>query len=322
MMPTAATTRIRTLGSAVLLACLLGACSSSEPTDPAAAAQVSARAAFPYDVDHELNQPVVFANGRIRTSNGISFSPDGRTLYVTQNVDSVAHIFETRYENGRWSEPERLPFNSSVPDYQPRLTPDGRRLYFNSRRPIPGTTAETKGSKLWYVDRTATGWSEPVFLDDVNTRDPELRDSYPSIARDGTLYFRSTRPGGLGDGDIYRAEPRDGGYAPAVNVTELNSVHNENDLAVDPDERFVIFNRYIEETDELMLYLSFATADGWTTPRVIEELETSTYELTPTLSPDGRYFFYELRNLILQIDLLALIREEEPIPGGRLGRSS
>lgn len=272
----------------------------------------------PYHVDHPLDRPLAFANGKIRSSNGIAFTPDGRTLYTASDIDGVAQIHESRFVDGAWTEPTQVPFNSPYHDYQPRLTPDGRRLLFNSRRPMPGTEAETAGSKLWVTERGEKGWGEPTFLVGVNTPDPAIRDSYASVASDGTLYFRSTRSGGLGDGDIYRAEPDGaGGYGPVQPVAELNSPHNENDLFVDPGERFVIFNRYFESTDDISLFISFATEHGWTPPRVVEELETPVYELTPTVSPEGRYFFYELRGTIHQIDLLALIRPSEPLPGGR-----
>jgi hypothetical protein len=42
------------------------------------------------------------------------------------------------------------------------------------------------------------GWSLAA---PVNT--PDYRESYPSVVADGSLYFSSDRPGGIGGGDIY-----------------------------------------------------------------------------------------------------------------------
>src|SRR4030042_4484543 len=62
---------------------------------------------------------------------------------------------------GRWTPPAWASFSGpDVDDDVPFFSPDGRRIYFISRRPLPGTT-EGGGEKIWFADRTPGGWSEP-----------------------------------------------------------------------------------------------------------------------------------------------------------------
>lgn len=116
----------------------------------------------------------------------------------------------------------------------------------------------------------------------------------------------------MGGGDIYRSKFVNGKYQSPESVTDLNSTDNENDVCIDPFERFIIFNRYIEATREIKLFLSIRAGANWTTPRVITPLEKDTdWELTPTLSPDGKYFFYEVNSNILRVPVAELFTPEE-----------
>ena len=181
-------------------------------------------------------------------------------------------------------------------------------MFFNSRS-HPDSANQSIPHNIWKVHRTADGWTEPQMASTVNSA---YYDSYPSIAKSHNLYFNSDRPGGEGGMDIYVSKFSAGKYQAPVNLRELNSSDAENDLVIDPDERFIIFNRYFDATGELDLFISFRRGDEWTPPRKLDIVNSlDDWELTPTLSPDQKYFFYELKNDIMQIDLTALIHPEE-----------
>ena len=64
--------------------------------------------------------------------------------------------------------PSRSPFGPrTLPNFMamttlPQITPDGRRLYFNSDRPVPGQSEEGPLSmNVWYVEREDGRWGEP-----------------------------------------------------------------------------------------------------------------------------------------------------------------
>jgi hypothetical protein len=276
----------------------------------------------PYAVPSPLPRPMPFAGG-IRTVNGIAFTPDGTTLYTSDWVSDLApdgrrraRIFERRFEHGAWSAPRLASFSSAYTDYQPVMHPNGRQLFFQSTRPVPNGTTEVL-QNLWVVDRQGDGWSEPRFLAELNT---DAREGYVSPLVNGDLYFNSDRPGGLGGQDFYRARLEGGRYSAALPVAELNTADSENDLYVDPRGRFVIFNRYIDATRSIDLYISYPKpGGGWDTPRLLDAVNGPGWEITPSVTPDGRYFMYSLNNVIMQVDLAAALGGSAPAGSPRGG---
>ena len=302
--------RTRALRRALALA-LVGGC--------AAGGRAAGGALAPWGVAARLDHPAPFADGRVRTVNGIAFTPDGRRLYVSDWVEARdatgrrrLRIFEWRHEGGRWVGPHAVAFGSAYTDYQPVMHPDGSRLYFQSTRPAPGDTAETL-QNLWVVERVGDGWSAPRELTALNS---PAREGYAAPLADGTLYFNSDRPGGRGLQDFYRARLVDGRWTPPVPVDELNTADGENDLFVDPRGRFVIFNRYVDSTRAIDLYVAFRAPDGrWGVPRPLDAVNGPGWELTPTVTPDGRYFLFTRDARIHRVELVSLLYRDEPVPG-------
>ncbi|MEP5612025.1 MAG: hypothetical protein ABJP45_07230 [Cyclobacteriaceae bacterium] len=264
-----------------------------------------------YTSTSELKEPIVFGQGRVTTANGISFSKGGDTLYTSESLEKqfengrlYAGIFESRFEAGKWTTPKRVEFSINIDAYHPVLSTDNDVLFFNSRSHLDSANKSIPHN-IWATQKTAKGWGTPKMVEGVNSLG---YDSYPSVARNNNLYFNSDREGGKGGMDFYVSYFVEGKYQKPINLEKLNSSDVENDLVVDPDERFIIFNRYIIDTKEIDLFISFKKDDGWTTPRKLENLNsTDAWELTPSLSPDGKYFFYELEQKIMQVDLSSLI---------------
>lgn len=267
--------------------------------------------AVPYYLNHKLDTPAVFLNGAITTMNGINFSSDGKILYLSQQVERkfdngkhYAAIFESHYENGAWTTPEETDLGLPLDSYHPVLSVDNGQLFFNSRS-HPDSANRSVAHNIWVVSKTSNGWSKPTMVQGINSMD---YDSYPSPARNRNLYFNSNRAGGQGGMDIYVSYFIDGQYQTPLNIKTINSRDEENDLVVDPDERFIIFNRYFHDSKALDLFISFKKNNEWGVPENLKRInQVDRWELTPTLSPDGKYFFYELDGKIMQIDLKAAL---------------
>ncbi len=259
----------------------------------------------------------IFAEGVVSTEddevNG-SFSPDGREYYFARvnPYTTGPHwgvLFVTRYRDGAWSAPEVLKISGSNLDLSPRVSPDGRTLYFSSSRPAPGSSA--KLLRIWAAERAGSDWGEPRPLPPPVNTEKDWNFS-PSVTSDGTLYFASTR-GGSEHTHVYRSRRAGPGYAePEPLGPEINSDVNEADPFVSPDERLLIFSstgdgpptdRDRPETVEGGgvlyargdLYASVRTGavGKWSRARHLEQgVNTFADESSPSLTPDGRFLFF------------------------------
>lgn len=244
--------------------------------------------------------PELFAPGIVSTGadelNAV-FSPDGAEfLFTVKTPDRVRHTLMFVERHGEeWTAPRTLPFSGSYSDADPAFAPDGNRIYFISMRPLEGEGPPREDWDLWAVERTESGWGEPWNLGPpVNTDSLEV---YPSVAADGTLYFSSGRPGGLGQNDIYRSRLVDGAFSEPENLGEaINSEHSEGDLFIAPDESYIVFvsSGRPDSLGRGDLYVSFHAEDGTWSPAINlgQEINSRWTEYCPSVSPDGKYLFF------------------------------
>ena len=264
---------------------------------PNVAAQDITRTNHPYSSDKPLSEPVIFAPGILSTGDFEShpaFTPDGKTLYFLRNTPNfnLWTILVSRFERGKWSTPEVAPFSGQYSDADPFITSDGSRFYFISKRPITGKS--TPDLDIWVMEKTAGGWSEPKNMGaPINSSGSEW---YPTVAANGTIYFGSDREGGKGRTDIYRSRLVNGKYVEAENLGDaINTQFNEFEPLIAPDERFLIFmaSGRPDGHGGFDLYISYNRNGVWTKPANLgEKINSSGNEYSPTISPDGKYFFW------------------------------
>ena len=251
----------------------------------------------------ELFEPTVISLPDSGESFG-NLSPDGREFYLTLHPRnwSKHRIAVSRRNGTTWSTPVVLPFSGTYNDREPKLSPDGRRLWFSSNRPFaPGDTSVHRDLDLWFVDRAADGtWGTPRHVDaPVNTSAHEF---CPVVTANGTLYFVSARPGGIGTGqrifNVWRARPVDaanGKYGEPENLGPAINIGYETNVFVTPDERLMFVSRD-GAPDGLGgddLYVSVRQGNGWTQMRHLPApINSSEYEFGPSVSADGRWLFF------------------------------
>jgi hypothetical protein len=244
----------------------------------AAAAQSPDKLTGPY-LGQKLpgRAPVLFAPGVVASDHAsVTISRDGGEIYW-----SNGRIYFSTLKNGVWTKPETAPFTRDEGGDGPKLSPDDRKLYFNSDRPRrPG---DPRRERIWCVERTAGGWGEAFPLG------PEINDEHlhwqVSVDPAGVLYFGSERRGSKGLDDVFAAAPRDGGFAVPVSLdAAVNSEDHEGSPFVAPDGRYLIFLR---DSD---LWISFRGEDGrWKPAR---RMNTPAHAACPYVSPDGKFFFF------------------------------
>ncbi len=242
-------------------------------------------------------RPVIFGDGVISTrdyESSITFEPDGQTAYFVKSLPDLSFrvIVVSRFAKGKWSTPEVAPFSGQYSDTDPFVSPDGKKLFFASRRPIEGAIPKADFD-LWIVEKTSTGWSDPRHLDaPINS---ESQETSPSVAADGTLYFSSNRAGGKGSADLYRSKLASGNYSAPESLGDvINSPGPEIQVFVSPDERILIFAAARSDSHgSVDLYLSQRTDGAWSKPvNLGNKINSSGVDSAPRISPDGKYFFW------------------------------
>ena len=297
---------------------LLGLASCAEEEKPT-------QRCLPFHSGDIVLEPEIFNLSDIKSYNGISFTPNGCGLYIANDIDGVAEILKTGWSGRFWTQPERVNLISSpYDDNQPRLTPDGQRLYFNSSRPMPSGASDESLRKLWYIEKSEEGWTGPHYLAGVNSSNPSVKDGTAAPLSDGSLYFRSTRASRDPDqGDIFFAKFNGTTFDEPVLVRDISSPRDENGLAVTPDNKIMILSRYVAEPEDTYLMVSIQEGNRWGIPRAVEAPASQfQMELTPALSPDGFYFLYEVRGITFIVDLHTLLSDAELAKLGKIRRGT
>ena len=241
----------------------------------------------------EIFAPGIVSTGYYEQSN--SFSPDGKAFYYTIVGPKFGITLFMQIQHGRWSQPQTVPFSGKYNDYYPFYSPDGKRLYFVSMRPVSGQGEPKKDFDIWLVESIENHWSEPQNIGPpVNTESYEL---HPTVTNDGTLYFVSSRKGGKGRMDVYRSRLVDGQYLEPENLgSSINTEFAESNPYIAPNESYLIFTSHDRPDGygKYDLYISFRETDGsWMKAKNMgNQMNSKDNESTPNLSHDGKYFFF------------------------------
>ncbi len=244
--------------------------------------------------------PVRFAPGIVSTNaieiNGV-FRHDFREFFFARQVDGVFTLFRSTLNGATWTAPEALPLfpgGASGVAVDMAYSPDGRELFFLGRFK-PGVAPLEAPLDIWVTRYRDGRWTTAETVPAPVSTDAS--ESYPTVAGDGSLYFSSNRPGGLGRSDIYRA-PRlaDGSFGTPVNVgSPPNSSETEGDTFVSPDQSYLIFaSNRPGGFGRADLYVSFRTADSTWGPatNLGPSINTADTDFCPMVTPDGKHLFF------------------------------
>lgn len=240
-------------------------------------------------------KPEVFGTSTGFSERDFALSPDGSELFYT--LQSPQGVFQTivyrkKDATGQWSKPEIAPFAGKYSDLEPAFSADGKQLYFASNRPIQGTMP--KDFDIWVVSKQNNQWGEPQNIGaPVNTNEDEF---YPSIARNGNLYFTAAYKTAIGKEDIFVSKPENGKYTEPVPLdTAINSKTYEFNAFVSPDEDYIIFTSYgrKDDTGRGDLYMSVKDAKGkWLPAQNLTMLNSNRLDYCPFVSPDKKVLFF------------------------------
>ena len=251
--------------------------------------------------------PKVFAPGIVSLKSesdfGSVFSKDGREFFYATEPGGRAEIRYMKRLKGQWTKPKTIVSHPAYTYNDPFLSPDEKRLYFISTQTLNGKGPK-KDYDIWYVERTAKGWSAPINAGpQINTNKDEY---YVSFTNDGTMYFSSKRGGKLRyECDIYYARQKKGKFQKPVRLGKtVNTNRYEADVYVAPDESYIIFCSIRRGgKGQGDLYISFRKKDGsWTQAKNMDAVNTDSHELCPFVTADGKYLFFTSKQDIYWVD--------------------
>ncbi len=234
--------------------------------------------------------PLVFGEGIISIPDTVEFTPafasDYRTIYFTRRIKGdINRIYITELKNGRWADPVEAGFTENLWANHPALSPDGKRLYFGSKLPLPDTDVPAKSASTWFVDMGLFGWSVPGLLGSEIMK--------VSIDNTGTIYY-SDKSRGWNRCFIARFE-HNGSEHSAPEIIDIPLTGQKVHPAIYSDKSFIIF-----DSDSLPgfggsdLFISRQSDSGsWSVPKNLGVfINTSQSESCAVFSPDYQYLFF------------------------------
>lgn len=150
--------------------------------------------------------------GKTATSADVGvccFTQDGKTMYFTyakpvNGSDQGAKIFVSDRASGEWGEPQEVKLfaDSTISCGHPSLSYSGDTLYFASDAP-----GGFGGKDIYFAEKADGEWVGVTNLGAIiNTSGDEM---FPTIRKNGTLYFASNGQPGYGGLDLFKALPND-----------------------------------------------------------------------------------------------------------------
>lgn len=233
----------------------------------------------------------------------LTISPNEDEAYFSAQsiLGEVSVIVRIKKENGKWTKPEIAPFSGKFNDLEPFLSHDGLRLYFASDRPI-GDLSDKKDYDIWYVERTLNGpWSNPINMGDViNTKQNEF---YPSVAKNGNIYFTTERKDTKGKDDIYFSQWKDDHYTNPISLSEsINTNAYEFNAYVSSDESYIIFTgyRWKDGLGSGDLYISYNKNGIWTKAKNLgRKINSDQMDYCPFVNAKTKTMYFTSRRSVL-----------------------
>ncbi|WP_025667637.1 TolB-like translocation protein [Aquimarina megaterium] len=227
------------------------------------------------------------------------FNASFTEMFFTRIIDGSFIIHHSDFVNGKWTAPQPIQMytnqESESVAIDPSITQDGNTMYFLGVSPEDRLK---KGKPDIYRSQKIEGKWQIASKVGYPVSTEKYVESYPVVVADGSIYFTSNRPGGLGKGDIYRAQYLgEGKFDTPVNIgSEVNSEEGQRGTYVSPDESYLITgNTY---TDEKGFAISFKENNKWQAPvhfDIGEPLKKDWIYFCPYMSPDDKYFFFSKR---------------------------
>lgn len=247
----------------------------------------------PGDIAKLFSPDIISTNHHERD---FTISPSGNELFYSLVLPdySFSTIIYLYYDGAFWSQPKVAPFSGAYDDLEPAFSPDGKKVFFISKRPL-NADDKTEDWNIWFVEKAQGGWSNPIPIGpSVNS---EGNEYYPSVTNEGHLYFTAVREESYGKEDIYFSRFENGIYTEPLNVgPSINSGSNEFNAFIAPDESYLIFSSIGRDNGYGGgdLYISHRINDTtWGQAKNMgDKINSDQLDYCPFVTADGKYLFF------------------------------
>src|SRR5689334_8245760 len=215
-------------------------------------------------------------------------SPDELTMFFSGTVNSTdwnLYVATRSHRSEPFNAPTPLGVNSPSNEYDPVASRDGSLLLFHTDRDGIG--------RIYAASRSTSvgNFINPSPILGVASMATSENDAQAFLTSDDQeLWFTSDRAGGAGGFDIYRATRSGIAFSSPVRVSELSSSSHDY-LPVLGEDRLTIYWSSTRPGGQggFDIWRSHrsTTADGWGTPVLVPELNSSATDLAAWLSPDS-----------------------------------
>lgn len=220
--------------------------------------------------------PEIFAPNFINTEDNYefagTFSPDYNHYFFTRRAPGDTNrIFYTVFVDGHWLQPQLSPISEDVDEFEPYITPDGKTLYFGSKR-------DNHNEYVFYQSEYVNEkWQTPVYSENGLNSGFAM---YVSVATSGNIYFTVWN-------SIYVIQNIDGVFQPRKS-TGITGSHPY----ISPDESYMLIDR--ESGSNSYIYITINQNGHWSTPvKLGEEInQNDAQQLCSSVTIDGKYFFF------------------------------
>ncbi|AKA35375.1 hypothetical protein VC82_1765 [Flagellimonas lutaonensis] len=230
--------------------------------------------------------------------------------FTLSNKDfSDFDIYIIERKEGKWSEPQKAFFNSEYDDHGMSFSPDGKRIYFSSTRPIIGKDLPETWH-LWRTNNNNGTWTEPEYVDIPNMRDKLI--SHPSISENGTLYFHASNLD-YSKMDIYHSVQEEGKFKDAEKTYLSDSnTYGRTTPYVSADGSFLIYAA-INKTLDLMICQKDEKGK-WSQAKAFNKAVNTNGQGNPYITPDNKFLFFAVEEnnkwKVKWVDVESLVKNQ------------
>jgi hypothetical protein len=202
---------------------------------------------LPRPVNHQLN-----------FQKGYALSPDGKTIYVSNqrsNGMGGFDLYYSRLEGTRWEDPVNmlLPANSKGHEGCPSISLDGALFFYMRCDQMDLTSAD--GCRLMMMKKKPNGqWDNPFELPDyINTGNSQT----PRIMADGEMLIFSSNKiqGGHGGFDLYYSRFVQGTWSQPQPLDFANTAGDDQYVSVTSAGMYLLRESPGQHSSELVEYL-------------------------------------------------------------------